>query len=229
MFGFFSKWMVKATASQGHSSSVSSRSASGPPDDAWHTGVVSGRVLYLVGGAPRVGKSFLARGLLEAEGIPWLPTDVVRTVLRRVLPELDAVDRDPVDAAQLADFMYPHIQQAAEVCAEEAERFLVEGFELAPWYPRRLAAALEGTRVRACFLGHGAFSADDLASYRGPKPQHEAEASRAELTETAAWIRKRSHQLREQCREEGLPYVDVGVLGFASAMQQARRHLLNRD
>ena len=185
-------------------------------------------MLYLVGGAPRVGKSALAQRLLRTEGIPWLPTDVVRTVLRRVLPELDAVDQDPVDAARLAELMYPHIEQAAEVCAEEAERFLIEGFELAPSYPARLRAALVGTTVRACFLGHRSFSADDLASYRGPKPQHEQEASRAELTEAAAWIRRRSEQLRDECGEVGLPYLDVGALGFHAAVRQARRHLLGR-
>jgi len=142
---------------------------------------------------------------------------VVRTVLRRVLPGLGAVDRDPVDVARLAEFMYPHIEQAAEVCVEEAERFLIEGFELSPSYPARLRAALGGTRVRACFLGHRTFAADDLLSYRGPKPQHERKASRAELDEAAAWIRHRSHQLREECREETLPYVDVGAVGFQAA------------
>ena len=116
---------------------------------------MDGRILYLVGGAPRVGKT---------EGIPWLPTDLPRTVLRRVLPELDAVDQDTVDAAQLAELMYPHIEQAAEVCAEEAGQFLIEGFELSPSYPARLHAALVGTTVRSCFLGHRSFSADDLAS-----------------------------------------------------------------
>jgi hypothetical protein len=99
-----------------------------------------------------VGKSALAQLLLSADGIPWLPTDVIRTVLRRVLPELDAVDTDPVDALRLAELMYPHIEQAAEVCAEEAERFLIEGFELAPSYPQRLRAALEGTTVGRAFL-----------------------------------------------------------------------------
>jgi hypothetical protein len=186
---------------------------------------VGGGILYLVGGAPRVGKSMLAQRLLAAEAIPWLPTDVVRTVLRRVLPELDAADQDPVDAEQLAAVMYPHIEQAAQVCAQEAERFLIEGFELSPWYPRRLEAALEPTSVRDGFLGNSTFSADDLASYRGPKPQHEGEATRAQLTEAAAWIRHRSHQLRKQCREEALPYVDVGALGFEAAIQQARHHL----
>jgi predicted kinase len=68
---------------------------------------MGGHRLYLVGGAPRVGKSSLAQRLLELDGIPWLPTDVLRTVLRRVLPELDAIDQDPVDASLLAEFMYP--------------------------------------------------------------------------------------------------------------------------
>jgi Transposase DDE domain len=175
---------------------------------------------------PRVGKSALAHRLLTTEGIPWLPTDVVRTVLRRVLPELDAVDQDPVDAARLADIMYPHIEQAAEVCSEEAEQFLIEGFEVSPSYPARLQTALAGTTVRSCFLGHRTFSADDLASYRGPKPQHERQASRAELNEAAAWIRRRSQQLRDECDQEGLRYLDLGALGFQAAMRQARGHLL---
>jgi hypothetical protein len=100
---------------------------------------MGGHRLYLVGGAPRVGKSSLAQRLLELDGIPWLPTDVLRTVLRRVLPELDAIDQDPVDASLLAEFMYPHVEQAAEVCAEEAESFLIEGFDLSPSYPGTLA------------------------------------------------------------------------------------------
>jgi hypothetical protein len=194
--------------------------------EASHDGAVSGRVLYLVGGPPRVGKSSLAQRLVAADGIPWLPTDVVRTVVRQVVPEIDAVDRDPVDFARLADVMYPHIEQAAEVCAEEAERFLIEGFELSPSYPARLEAALAGVSVRACVLGHQTFSPGDLASYCGPKPQHESESSAAELDEAASWIRERSRQLRQECQRERCPYIDVGVLGFNDAMDEGRRRLL---
>jgi hypothetical protein len=187
---------------------------------------MAGHKLYLVGGPPRVGKSSLALRLLQTDGIPWLPTDIVRTVLRRALPKLDSIDQDPVDAEQLADFMYPHIEQAAEVCAEEAKQFLIEGFELSPAYPPRLQAAIGAVEIQACFLGNSTFSAEFLAAYRGPKPQHENEMSRADLNESAAWIRHRSQQLRAECRVVGLPYVDVGELGFESAMREARRHLL---
>jgi hypothetical protein len=186
---------------------------------------MGGHTLYLVGGAPRVGKSSLAQRLLATDGIPWLPTDVLRTVLRRVLPRLDAIDQDPVDAWQLAEFMYPHIEQAAQVCAEEAERFLIEGFELSPSYPARLRAALGQTAVRACFLGHSGFSVEDLVGYQGPKPQHHG-ASREQLHEAAAWIRRRSRRLRDECDDVVVPYVDLGEVGFEAAMIQARRHLL---
>jgi hypothetical protein len=189
---------------------------------------VAAHFLYLVGGAPRVGKSLLAQRLLAMDGIPWLPTDVVRTVVRRVAPDVDATDQDPVDAAALAEVMYPHIEQAAEVCAEEADRFLIEGFELAPSYLARLRAALGETEVRACFLGHGSFSAEDLAGYRGPKPQFESELSPEELRESADWIRRRSRQLRQQCEAMDVPYIDVGEVGFEAAMTEARRLLLGR-
>jgi hypothetical protein len=189
-----------------------------------HRGVV--HRVYLVGGPGRVGKSSLAQRLLLSDGIPWLPTDVLRTVLRRVLPELDELDQGDVSGAAVSELMYPHVEQAVEVCSEEAEQFLVEGPDIVPSMVPRLSAALPGITIRACFLGNAGFSGDDLASYRGPKPQHEGDASRAELDATAAWIRHESEHYRSECARLALPYVDVGELGFDTAMIEARRHLL---
>jgi hypothetical protein len=183
--------------------------------------------VHLVGGPARVGKSALAQRLLPSDGIPWLPTDVLRTVLRRVLPELDELDQGNVSAAAVGELMYPHIEQAVEVCGEEAEQFLVEGPDIVPSMVPRLSAALPGITIRSCFLGSVGFSADDLASYRGPKPQHEG-AARAELDTTAAWIRQESDRYRRDCTRLGLRYVDVGGLGFEAAMSEARRDLLGR-
>jgi hypothetical protein len=190
---------------------------------------VSAHVIYLVGGPPRVGKSSLAQRLLSIDGVPWLPIDVIRTVVRQVAPEVDTIDTDPVDPVALGEVMYPHIEKAAEVCAEEADRFLIEGFELTVSYPTRLRAALSGTEIRACFLGHRSFSAEDLARYRGPKPQGEGELSVAELRESASWIRSRSRELRDQCADMDIPYVDVGEVGFEVAMAAAQRLLLGPD
>jgi len=111
------------------------------------------------------------------------------------------------------------------VCAEEADRFLIEGFGQAPCYTGRLRAALAGIEVRACFLGHGSFSIADLAGYRGPKPQHHG-ASRQDLGEAAGWIRRRSQRLRDECGQAGVPNVEVGEVSFEAVMIDARRHLL---
>jgi hypothetical protein len=186
------------------------------------------RYVFLVGGPGRVGKSSLAHRLLLSDGIPWLPTDVLRTVLRRVLPELDELDQGDVPGTAVGDLMYPHIEQAVEVCSEEAEQFMVEGPEIVPAMVPRLAAALPTVTIRACFLGNTRFSGDDLAGYRGPKPQH-AGATRTELDAAAAWIRHESGLLRRGCGRLSLPYVDVGDLGFEAAMMEARRHLLGRQ
>ena len=172
-----------------------------------------------------MGKSSLAQRLLRLEHIPWLPTDVLRTVLRRVLPQLDAIEQDPVDASLLAACMYPHIAKAAEVCAEESQRFLIEGFAGSASYPARLGAALQGIEIRACCLGNRSFSTDDLAGYRGPKPQHHG-ASWEEVGEAASWIRRRSQQLQDERLDAGVLYIDVGDVGFEASMIQARRQLL---
>jgi len=103
---------------------------------------MAGHVLYLVGGAPRVGKSSLAQRLLDIDGIPWLPTDVLGTVRRRSFPSWMPSIGIRSTRRCWPRSMSPHVEQAAQVCAEEADRFLIEGFELAPCYPGRLRAAL---------------------------------------------------------------------------------------
>jgi hypothetical protein len=108
---------------------------------------MAGHVLYLVGGAPRVGKSSLAQRLLDIGGIPGLPTDVLRTVLRRSFPSWMPSIRIWSTRRCWPRSGYPHVEQAAGVCAEEADRFLIEGFELAPCSPGRLRAALATLRI----------------------------------------------------------------------------------
>jgi hypothetical protein len=43
-----------------------------------------------------------------------------------------------------------------------------------------------------------------------------------------AWIRQRNSQLRQQCADLHLPYMDVGEPGFEAMMTEARRLLLGR-
>jgi hypothetical protein len=69
------------------------------------------RVLYLVGGSARSGKSALGLTLLRERGVPWLSTDIVRTVLRDADPRIEEADAKPPDLERLAGAMRPFIER----------------------------------------------------------------------------------------------------------------------
>ena len=131
------------------------------------------RVLFIVGGPPRVGKSTLGRRLMERRRVPWLSTDIVRTVLRTVVADIDELDRGHADPQLVAERIYPYLERTADVALDQCEAFLIEGVE---WFPRHLAtleARLENVSLRACFLGNVAYSHNDLASYQGVNRWHD--------------------------------------------------------
>ena len=73
-----------------------------------------------------MGNSSLLNALLEVDRISWLPTDVLRTVLRRVLPELDATDQDPMDVSLLSELMYRRIKRSGRWFESHGENVILE-------------------------------------------------------------------------------------------------------
>ncbi len=153
---------------------------------------------------------------MERRRVPWLSTDILKTVLRTVVGEIDEPDRGHSDPDLVSERMYPYLERAADVALDQSERFLIEGAE---WFPRHVApltTALEEVSVRACFLGHATYSLEDLAAYQGVNRWHDwvLEEERQGMPE---WIRQWSDRLRAQCAEIGQPYIDVGKMGFHEA------------
>ncbi len=182
------------------------------------------RVLYIVGGPPRVGKSALGARVMSRRAVPWLATDILKTVLRSVVGEIDELDRGRSDPDLVAERMYPYLRRAADVALDQSERFLIEGAE---WFPRHvnpLRAALEEASVRACFLGHATYSHEDLVAYQGVNRWHDW-ADPAERQGMPEWIRRWSQRLRAECADTGHPYIDVGEMGFHEAMAAGDRAL----
>ena len=182
------------------------------------------RVLYIVGGPPRVGKSALGRRVMEDRGVPWLSTDIVRTVVRSADRQIDELDRGHADPDLVAERMYPYLERAVDVALGQCETFLIEGVE---WFPRHVAALgdrFEDVSLRACFLGHLSYSLDDLASYQGMNRWHD-DVLEDERQGLPRWIRHWSDRLRAECAEVGERYIDIGELGFDRAMVAAERSL----
>jgi 2-phosphoglycerate kinase len=174
-------------------------------------------VLYLIGGPTRTGKSALGLAMLRAHGIPWMPTDVVRHMLRQVVPEIDAIERGEGSMDDRVRVMRPFIGQLIELCLGQAPDYLLEGVEIVPddvaGYTDRFG------ETRACFLGDPHASTASLRAYRGVNPWHQIHTDE-ELEVFAASIRAWSTRLEDRCRELGIGYIDVGRAGFDEMIER---------
>lgn len=107
----------------------------------------------------------------------------------------------------------------------EADTFLIDGFELAPWYRDRLRADLPGIEVRACSSDTRRSTPSTWPTVTGRNLNTKPRCRSPSLRLRRPWIRARSRQLRG-CRDAGLFYVDVAEAGFETAMSEARQALL---
>jgi hypothetical protein len=179
--------------------------------------------LYLVGGSARSGKSALGLTLLRERGVPWLSTDIVRTVLRDADPRIEEADTRPPDLERLATVMRPFIEHTIGVCLAVSPIYLIEGVEILPADVAEYATRFGETR--ACFLGNTRISAGDLRDYHGDNPWHE-DLSDADLEHVATRIRDSSQRLAAKCDQHGSVFIDMGLVGFQPGLREGMRVLL---
>jgi len=84
-------------------------------------------VLYLIGGAPRCGKTLLAQRVASALGAGWCSTDTVRDVVTMLLPGFASAGGVGVPPGSEADLFFPYFERTAESCSYLAEDYVVEG------------------------------------------------------------------------------------------------------
>lgn len=60
-------------------------------------------MIYLIGGAPRTGKSNISNLLMRELSVPWLSTDVLRTVIHDVTPPEEQAAKFPYGGITSAD------------------------------------------------------------------------------------------------------------------------------
>ena len=111
-------------------------------------------MLYLVGGASRSGKTWLARTLLERQQIAYFPVDALMMGFVNGFKEYDL---DPETSGIVrGEKLWPILRAVAVNLIEEQHYhpdYLLEGDELLPKHAADLVGAHPG-EVRACFLGY---------------------------------------------------------------------------
>ncbi|MGW0519463.1 hypothetical protein [Crossiella sp. NPDC003009] len=174
-------------------------------------------MLYLIGGPPRVGKSTLARMLLERDGFPGCPTDALVSMLQHAAPQHGVRHGTHPDKAEAAQpFLIEFLRALADGLDESdpLDGYVVEGDIVTP--AAATAAAALGLPVAAVFLGNSALTEAGLRA----APDWLDGADDAAYHRIATWVVDRSHALRAACAAEGHHYVELGA-GFEQGLERA--------
>lgn len=119
-------------------------------------------MIYLIGGAPRCGKSSVAEALARERDCSWLPTDYLMSAFNRYIPEQERVSQ--LLPGQTNDVRYarhsteeivqsyhrraqasgPGITSIVEYAHGDGRDLILEGFHLEPWLIRDLQARYGG-------------------------------------------------------------------------------------
>src|SRR5688500_4845814 len=98
-------------------------------------------MIYLVGGAPRAGKSILGQQVAANLKIGWISTDLLMELLRvkndeGVKTEWNAT---PEAITANAEWFFPYLKQFVWGASSQAENYLIEGVDFLPAQVKQLS------------------------------------------------------------------------------------------
>ncbi len=186
-------------------------------------------MLYIIGGAPRAGKSILAQRMLAERNLAYFPTDILMMGIAKAMPQSGLKPRD--SAPTRAEIMWPMLRAMASTIIENGDDYLLEGDVLMPSHVVELRERF-GPAIKSCFMGYASIDSSvkmrDIRQFAAGKTDWTNECEDAHLLRLVLELRKFSQVLRDECREFRLPYFD-GSLSFSGAIAEAATYLGSRS
>ena len=179
-------------------------------------------MIYLIGGAPRAGKSILAQQLSARLQIGWISTDLLMELLRvrgdeGAKAEWNAARENIVATA--ASF-FPYLERFVWGVNSMAESYVIEGVNFLPAQVTQLATHYQ---IRTLFLGCSAMTLARFDQFPGRSRGYAGlpEALRRQIVQDVPlW----SEFIRQEAHQFGYPYVDMSD-DFAARLQDAEAML----
>lgn len=164
-------------------------------------------MIYLVGGAPRAGKSILGQQVAANLNTSWISTDLLVDLLRVNDPTLKAEwNASPEAIKATAEWFFPYLQRFVWGASSLAENYLIEGVDFLPAQVKQLAAQHQ---IRAVFLGCSLMTLEHFDQYPGRSRGYSGlpeELRRQFARDVPIW----SELIRQECENFGYPYIDTG-------------------
>jgi len=180
-------------------------------------------MIYLIGGAPRVGKSILCQRLAAKLKIGWISTDLLIGLLQvkaedGVKKEWDAT---PEAITSAAEWFFPFLQRFVWGVNSLAEDYIVEGVDFLPAHAVLLGAQYP---IRSVFLGRSQMTLEQFDRFPGRSKGYAdlPEALRRQIVQD---VPRWSAFIQAEAARCGCRYIDMQG-DFASHLDEAEAFLV---
>lgn len=179
-------------------------------------------MIYLVGGAPRAGKSILSQRISAKLKIGWISTDLLMELLRVKNEEGVKVEWNaaPEAIAAAAEWFFPYLERFAWGVSSLAESYVIEGVDFLPAQVAQLSAQ---HKIRSVFLGCSRMTLEQFDQFPGRSRGYAGlpEAVRRQIVrDVPPW----SEFVRKEAERFGYAYIDVSD-DFPARLREAEAAL----
>src|SRR5438105_13850120 len=163
-------------------------------------------MIYLVGGAPRAGKSILGQRLCTTLKVGWVSTDLLMELLRVANAAGRKVEWNaaPEAITASAQWFFPYLERFIWGVSSLADHYVLEGVDFLPAQVTQLSTQYP---VRAIFLGCSRMTLEDLNQFPGRSRGYGSlpEALRRQIV---LHLPRRSSFISQPADRFGYAYVD---------------------
>jgi hypothetical protein len=180
-------------------------------------------MIYLIGGAPRVGKSILGQQVSAKLRVGWVSTDLLMELLRVKNAEGVKAEWNAAPEAIIADaeWFFPYLERFIWGVSSLAENYVIEGVDFLPAQVPQLSTQYP---IRPVFLGCSSMTLEAFDQFPGRSPGYSSlpeEMRRQIVQDVPRW----SEFIRQECERFGYPYVDM-TGDFAGRLHEAEAALI---
>lgn len=183
-------------------------------------------MIYLIGGAPRTGKSVVGQRIASDLKIGWVSTDLLVELLR--INNTEGVKTEWNAAPEIitrdAEWFLPYLERFIWGVSSQAENYLIEGVD---FLPAQVVELSQRYSIRPVFLGCSQMTLEKLDKFPGRSPGYGylPEALRKQIAhDVPLW----SKFIQIECERWGCPYIDMAD-DFSERMRQTARMLTKLD
>ena len=175
-------------------------------------------MIYLVGGAPRAGKSILGQQVAAKLKIGWISTDLLIELLRvrsdhGMKTEWNA---NPDAITSTAEKFFPYLERFVWGVSSMAESYLIEGVD---FLPAQVSQLSKNYQISSVFVGCSEMSLERFDQFPGRSVGYTflpEETRRQIVHDVPLW----SEFIRREAKRFGYAYVDMSN-DFSSRLQEA--------